>query len=320
MKTLIISYLIIGVWGIVTYITHINLYVLLFANAFDYSGELYVGNGTEVLRGVLSSSASGNQSEGAIPWGQISLVMLTFGLFYQKIDSKILKNSFIILAVLNCFLSTKRSVIVPMLLLLGYIFVNKGIFTRKNLIRGIGIVIIGIVLYINVPVVREIYHSNIETALFFWDDDLAAEHDFKGSDKSMRVRQAIYVNNLISDHFLTGLGYGYPIVHNMKYHGATDAWYFESLYLDAIASSGYIGLLVWIFFFFLLINRTNIACRNKLDNYSLHGGYVLSVFLTNIYCSFAYYMIVTALFIKYKQIYIYSIYRPQCSIQEAESK
>ena len=43
----------------VTYITHINLYVLLFANAFDYSGELYVGNGTEVLRGVLSSSASG---------------------------------------------------------------------------------------------------------------------------------------------------------------------------------------------------------------------------------------------------------------------
>ena len=92
-------------------------------------------------------------------------------MFYQKIDNKILKNSFIILAVLNCFLSTKRSVIVPMLLLLGYIFVNKGIFTRKNLIRGIGLVIIGIVLYINVPVVRDVYHSNIETALFFWDDD-----------------------------------------------------------------------------------------------------------------------------------------------------
>ena len=106
----------------------------------------------------------------------------------------------------------------------------------------------------------------------------------------------------------------------MKYHGATDAWYFESLYLDAIASSGYIGLLVWIFFFFLLINRTNIACQNKLDNYLLHGGYVLSVFLTNIYCSFAYYMIVTALFIKYKQIYIYSSSRPECSIQEAEFK
>lgn len=66
--------------------------------------------------------------------------------------------------------------------------------------------IVGIVLYINVPVVRDVYHSNIETALFFWDDDLAAEHDFKGSDKSMRVRQAIYVNHLISDHFLLGWG------------------------------------------------------------------------------------------------------------------
>ena len=74
--------------------------------------------------------------------------------------------------------------------------------------------------------------------LYFLDDDLAAEHDFKGSNKSMRMSQAIYVNNLISDHFFTGLGYGYPIVHNMKYHGATDALYFESLYLDTISSSG----------------------------------------------------------------------------------
>ena len=78
-----------------------------------------------MLRGVLSSSASGNQSEGAIPWGQISLVMLTFGLFYQKIDNKILKNSFIILAVLNCFLSTKRSVIVPMLFLDSPEFIER---------------------------------------------------------------------------------------------------------------------------------------------------------------------------------------------------
>ena len=84
---------------------------------------------------------------------------------------------------------------------------------------------------------------------------MAAEHDFKGSNKSMRMSQAIYVNNLISDHFFTGLGYGYPIVHNMKYHGATDALYFESLYLDTISSSGYIGFLVWIFFFFLLIKK-----------------------------------------------------------------
>lgn len=167
---------------------------------------------------------------------------------------------------------------------------------------------------------RDVYHSNIETALFFWDDDLAAEHDFKGSNKSMRMSQAIYVNNLISDHFFAGLGYGYPIVHNMKYHGATDALYFESLYLDTISSSGYIGFLVWIFFFFLLIKKTNFACRNKLDNYSLHGGYILSVFLTNIYCSFAYYMIVIALFVKYKQLYGYSCYRPLYFVKKTKPK
>ena len=47
---------------------------------------------------------------------------------------------------------------------------------------------------------------NIETDFIFLDDDLAAEHDFKGSNKSMRMSQAIYVNNLISDHFLQGWG------------------------------------------------------------------------------------------------------------------
>lgn len=60
--------------------------------------------------------------------------------------------------------------------------------------------------------------------------------------------------------------------------------------------------------------------RLNYHSHSLHGGYILSVFLTNIYCSFAYYMIVIALFVKYKQLYGYSCYRPLYFVKKTKPK
>lgn len=302
-KTLIYSYIVIGIWGIITYLMHTNIYVMAFANAFNYENEMFIGDGSDAIRGMLTSIATGNQAEGAIPWGQISLVLLSFGLFYNDIHNKNIKNIFVLLAMLNCFLSTKRSAIVPMILIVGYTLIKEGFFRRKYFMRVLSLLFLIIVLYFFVPTLRKVYHENIEPSVFFWDDKLADRNDFGGSSKEMRKSQIIYVNNLISDHFLTGLGYGYPIIHNMKYQGATDALYFESVYLYVIASSGYIGLLIWVIFFIKLIKETKSICSKKMDNIVLHGGYILSILLTNIYGSFAYYMIVTALFIKHKQLY-----------------
>lgn len=308
-KTLIYSYLIIGIWGGITYLMHMNLYVLVFANAFNYANEMFIGDGSEAIRGMLTSIATGNQAEGAIPWGQISLVMLTFGLFYKNINNKYVKICFVILAALNCFLSTKRSAIVPMLLLIGYILIEKGFLRRKYVIWGVSSLFVIGILFVFSPELRNIYHQNIEPSLFFWNDDLADKNEFSGSSKEMRIAQTIYVNNLISEHLFAGLGYGYPIVHNMKYQGATDALYFESLYLYVIVSSGYVGLIIWMIFFIKLIKKTRFACNSKFDNYALHGSYILSILLTNIYGSLAYYMIIMALFIKYRQFNVLFVKR-----------
>lgn len=142
---------------------------------------------------------------------------------------------------------------------------------------------------------KDFYESNIKTSIFFWDDKLAEQQDLSGSSKDMRLRQVIYTNKLIEDHFFTGMGYGYPEIHSQKYGNRSDALFFESLYLYAIASSGYIGLFVWLLFFYMNTKITKYSFTNPLHNYLFHGSYVLSVFLTNISLSLSYYMILSAL-------------------------
>ena len=56
----------------------------------------------------------------------------------------------------------------------------------------------------------------------------------------MRTTQAKYVNKLIENNEIFGLGYGYTAKHIERYGGNTDALFFESLYLWAIANSGYL--------------------------------------------------------------------------------
>jgi len=91
-----------------------------------------------------------------------------------------------------------------------------------------------------------------------------------------------------------GLGYGYPEIHSQKYGNNSDALFFESLYLYAIASSGYIGLFIWLLFFYVNMKTTKKSFANPLYNYLFHGSYMLSVFLTNISLSLSYYMILSA--------------------------
>lgn len=174
--------------------------------------------------------------------------------------------------------------------------------------RGFAIVllafILGVITISNNKTLRNIYYLNIETSLFFWDDNLASKREISGSNKDMRWKQIVYVNSLIDKHLLTGLGYDYPIIHSEKYGTSSDALFFESLYLYVIASSGYIGLFVWILFFIRCIGATKDIFEGKYKNYILHGCYIFSIFLTGISLSFSFYMIILSLMIRYKYISI----------------
>lgn len=301
-KTFVVSFLIIGVWGIITYAIKQNPLVLSFSLAFDTYDVMFIGDGTGTVRGAFTSSTSGNQSQGAIPWGQICLVIACFGFFYKGLKGLRWRNIFILLSVLNCFMSTKRSAIVPLLGVIVYYLFKVGVFTKRNIIYFSGILAVSLVIISSSPSIQKYYHANIEPSIYFWDDNLAAKNEINGSNKELRTTQAKYVNRLIQGNELFGLGYGYTGVHNEKYGGNTDAMYFESLYLWAIANSGYVGLLVWTIFFYGLFRKMITHKSDILDMCMFNGAYVVSIFLTNIYGSLAYYMIASAFIIKYHQL------------------
>lgn len=306
-KAIIISYLIMGVYSLYSYAIGSNQWILAFASHFNYAGEVYA-TFEDAARGILNSRATGSQ--GSLAWGQISLIVLALILLtppsvrffphYGFISPKIAKTSFLLLVIINCLLTTKRSAIVPMLLLLiGYTVIHN-IINRKAIFYTFASLVIIAILFRTTPYLNQLYHANIKTALFFWDDKLANKQRIKGSNVEMRTSQFRYVNKLVANNPLTGRGYSYPQQHNKKYGGKTDALFFESVYLDTIASSGYIGCFIWMYFFFWCYKQTK-GVLPGYNNLFFHGSYILSICLTGISSSLSFFLTYIALLITNKK-------------------
>ena len=75
------AYMIIGIYGILTYVIRQNPLFTYFAKYFNYTIN-FTGDGTIALMGGMAGRASGNLS-GPLPWGQTSLAMLILFVFFE---------------------------------------------------------------------------------------------------------------------------------------------------------------------------------------------------------------------------------------------
>lgn len=299
LSTLLCSYIISGVYGILTYIWHMNPIFDLF-NLY-YGGNIsFTGNGEEQIRGALTGAASGNTS-GPLPWGQCSLVILILACFLPKnYKNGWLSNIVIILALLNCFLCGKRSIILPMIIIISYYIITRYILNKREIKKTIfifSITILGILTFIP----KTGYIKNIETAIFFWDDKLAEKNNIGGSNSTMRLKQFNYVNRMIASQPLCGLGYDYTGYYFTKHGKHPIMLGFESIYFQIIAESGIIGLLIWGLFFYRNYRITIYGFSFKKDALFIHVSYLLSLILTGIQSSIFIYLIFIALIQKNKE-------------------
>lgn len=297
-RSLIITFVIIGGYGIITYFLKFNPWVAIWIEYSGYVGESYIGNGTEMIRGALISRATGNQPDGAIPWGQICLIALMFVSCYPNIKNKRIKCGLILLASINCLFTTKRSIILPMLFLLIALYLFNIRFKMKHILSGVCLILILVFTFTYNKTLRDIYEKNIVTSIIFWDDKLASINSVEGSSKNMRISQAAYTHRLIESNLLTGNGYGYTTYFLNKHGSTTPAFTFESLYLSSIANSGYIGLIIWCVFFYNCFRYSRITGR-KIKILVMHICYWLSIMLTNIYGTLFFYLITTAIFMRF---------------------
>ena len=300
LKTILISYSIIGIWGLVTYGMKMNVLYAFFIAQYAGTYEVHdeTGDGSEVIRGALDSVTTGNLA-GPLPWGQESMLIMLFFLYlkFKNNISKKLLVFVILLAGVNVFLSGKRSCLLPMLMAIGYYLWQKGFMSLKNIFLSVLICISSFLVISSIPQLDSL-KKNIETTFFFWDDTLAEKNNVSGSNMDMRQRQFEYANMMVSDHLFTGLGYGYPGYYS-SLHGIHPIMLgFESIYFVVLVSSGILGMFIWFFFFrrlYLLTYQENIDLKFIL---AYHGAFLLSCVLTAIQSSFWIYLIFSYLYIK----------------------
>ena len=159
-KAVFYSYVVIGIYGIVTFYIHANPLVLFFTYAFNYGGDLYLGDNGNTLRGALDGRATGNMT-GSLPWGQYSLLVLAFAAVCPMKDKPWLKNIVILLAFCNCILTTKRSVIGPAFITILYYLLNSQVYNYKKVLKASIGLIFAMIVVAQIPVLREVFENDI---------------------------------------------------------------------------------------------------------------------------------------------------------------
>lgn len=274
-----ISFAIIAVYGIFTYIIKSNPLVLLYTATYGYEGEVYVES--DGMRGALLGSATGNM-DGPLAWGQVCAIMLPLFIVFREYWNNKIKWICIALLALNCVLCTKRSAILPMVIAVCYAMFVVGNVSIKKTFVGLASSCLFLIVLFQIPAVQKVYDTNIKTSIFFWDDKLNTQKGGGGSDKSMRLEQFIAVNKQIADCPFQGKGQGFTSQYTSKFNNFTAVRAYESIVLSALANSGYIGLVVWAVFFALLFRKTKGIGESKYDNALLHGVFLLNILLTGI--------------------------------------
>lgn len=298
--TFAISYIVIGIYGLMTYVWKMNPLFMLFALQFDFDPDaIYTGDGSDKLRGGMTSSASGNLS-GPLPWGQCSLVSLFIAMYLPVVKKKWIRYLLIAIAALNCFFCSKRSVILPMILMLGYYVWSNKLLSLKRVMASLVILLMSLGAISQLESTSGLW-ANVSSSIMFWDDIYAEQNDIGGSSKEMRASQLEEAVRMIAPAPIQGLGYEFPSYYGSKNGSHPIMHGFESIIFRVLVSSGIVGLLLWFLFF-----RKTIAFTRDYENRkmvtAIHLLYILSLLLTGNQASFYIYMIMVGLMYRYKQL------------------
>lgn len=306
LNTIGISYLVIGIYSLFAYAIRSNMLFLAYAQYYGMDErmlnaltEIHTGM-VEYSRGGMSFFTSGSYMNG-LDWGQVSLLFMLLSVSVKVFDKKNLQYAFVFVAFFNCFFCTKRSVILPSIITLFFFLWSQKLFSPKRILITFLIAIPSLFILYQNPKTHSLV-KNIETAIFFWDDRLAARNDVEGSSKAMRLEQTAYAVHMVADAPLQGLGFAYP-----SYYSSTKGLHkhmlgFESI-LYMIVPSGIIGLFGWLMLFYIMYRNTLSRRMRKSRLIIFHGMYFLSIILTGLQASLSIYMIFVALLYHYKVFY-----------------
>lgn len=277
--------LIIGMYGLLCYLTNENPYmkVLNYLYYNEYRFEDFI----KEVRGGLSGRVSGTLNH-PLAWGQLWGVLLSFFVWIKEKINPIYFKVIVVVGGVNVLFSGSRSALVALFpILVCYAISSGGLKTLRTM--GLYTIVAVALSY----TVSEKMQSYMESAIFFWDESKSDAANIGGSGVDMRMRQfetALF--DVSHENLLAGYGLGYLQYSAKKNVRNDDMLGFESVFFQKMYEQGLLGFicfLVFIFKFYEFGSRR--FTRNKRILYFGYcSSYLLSILFTGIQNTFGWFV------------------------------
>lgn len=284
-KILLITAIICGVYGIITYIIKAN-------PLDDVFSVLYTGENArfsyfmEENRGSLQGRVFGTFSH-PLAWGQFWLIVLAFAFLIKERIHNILFILVFFVAFANIFLSGSRSAMVGLILLFLFFLVSIGFRKTRYLLTMLLFMFIGLSFFSTKLEEQQFRKNNsyLLASIFFWDEKYSANADIRGSSVSMRQKQLNSAYKMISSSPLAGVGYDYQMYRYTKSYYNDELYGIEGVILKKLVEQGFVGLIVFFYFLFGLfkiIGSYSCFKKNKILLSGYYSCYLICILLTGI--------------------------------------
>jgi hypothetical protein len=267
-RAFLIAITIAGIYGIyLMKMEGINPYINFLAEYFGRNDASLEYAKLESRLDFSTASKIQSTMNHPMTWGIVlCFSFITTIAFYIKSQNKILWFLFVLIG-LNILISGVRTGLAA--LTFGYIY----FLIRSKNIKGI------ILLFAAVVVIALFVRSNDSLSNIFasFTDVSGQKSDIKGSSISLRLQQLNGALNEIRGIELVGNGYGWAGYYVSTYGLHPVIMGFESLIFIVLCNSGFLGLLVWIIFFFLILMLNRKLLLFKTDVYLMDSFLIVYV-------------------------------------------
>lgn len=258
--SLIISVFIACIYGLI--LTRMHGYNPYASTLSDYFGKSDAAQffQSETVSRIEFSTAGKIQAtmEHPMTWAIIlCFTMVIVSVFYYR-NRRNIYLVFSGLIAANIFVSGVRTAIAALVITLIYFLIRY---------RKIKIILLVVCLVFLVSVVID-SKSDVVNIFRSFVDLSGLENDMGGSSISMRMEQFMGVSNEIEGREIFGNGFGWTSYYQFMYGEHPILLSFESLLFIVLCNNGYMGVLVWLLFGFLLFRFHRKTLNNKFEIYA----------------------------------------------------
>ena len=246
---------IVFVYGVICYILKFNPYITYLAIV---SGDENMDSNDFMLasRGFIEGRVSSTFNH-PLKLGQWTVILFPY--LYYRLKGRV--NIFVYYLILTflillCLFCGSRSAIFPMFVAIGLDIVLSSF--RRTVKMGAFSLIALFTVFFTLP---ETEQNTVKGLLFVWDEDAQREAGFGGSSVSGRSSQYEAAFKLVEGDELLGRGEGFTTVNHMKY--ADRLLGYESFIFKFLIDNGYVGLSLFVVFYFLFAYSFIRKCLYK---------------------------------------------------------